>query len=183
MCHSEIFGTFFVRILRRISPFQRSAALGGPFFCARFLGGLIQASARSAKRWLIDCLSWCGPMEKLNSIAALPMAEIGLASWYPSLSVLPALCAVGLNVWSLWQGSTFWLIRLSILWGVGQCVQLQRFNRCKYQNYLWFYPVLIVATIAWFSTSPSGVEMYWAFGLTLLAVAEHINHYHVQYDR
>ena len=31
----------------------------------------------------------------------------------------------------------------------------------------------------WYSTPPSVVEVYWAFGLTLLAVAEHINYYHV----
>ena len=36
MCQSENFWHIVVGILRRISPFQRSAALGGPFFCALF---------------------------------------------------------------------------------------------------------------------------------------------------
>lgn len=143
---------------------------------------MIQASATSTKRRLIDRLSWYGPMERLNAIAVLPLLGIGLASWFPSWSVLPVLYSVGLNVWLLWQGSAYWLIKLKILRGesVDQCVELKRFNRWKHQNLLWFYPMLILAPIAWYSTPPSVVEVYWAFGLTLLAVAEHINYYHVQ---
>jgi hypothetical protein len=40
--------------------------------------------------------------------------------------------------------------------------------------------MLILAPIAWYSTPPSVVEVYWEFGLTLLAVAKHINYYDVQ---
>ena len=36
MCQSENFWHIVVGILRRISPFQRSAALGGPFFVHYF---------------------------------------------------------------------------------------------------------------------------------------------------
>ena len=182
MCQSENYWHIVVGILRRISPFQRSAALGGPFFYALIFGAMIQASASATKRRLISRLSWYGPMERLNAMAILPLLGIGLASWFPSWSVLPVLYAVGLNVWLLWQGSTYWLIKLKILQGesVDQCVELKRFNRWRHQNLLGFYPMLILAPIVWYSTPPSVVEVYWAFGLTLLAVAEHINYYHVQ---
>ena len=117
MCQSENYRHIIVGILRRISPFQRSAALGGPFFCVVIFGGIFQASATLTKRRLIDRLSWYSLMERFNAMAVLPLRGIGLPSWLPSWSVLPVFYAVGLNVWLLWRGSAYRLIKLKVLYG------------------------------------------------------------------
>ena len=67
MCQSENFWHIIVGILRRISPFQRSAALGGPFFILHFF--IEKMSTRKALEcWLVSflrralgsykCLKW-----------------------------------------------------------------------------------------------------------------------------
>ena len=78
---------------------------------------------------------------------------------------------------------SFWLLKLTILRGgtVDEQAELYRVKRRVHQNSLWYYPMLFLDPFVWYTPHPSVVGAYWAFGLTLLAVAKQINYNHVQF--
>jgi hypothetical protein len=112
----------------------------------------------------------------------LPAMAIFLSRYLERPLGFFSIASAGLVAWILWQGATYWWLKLQAVKSDSEIQHLRRFETLKRVNWalIGLLPILLMVNGLISSFFRSGLDFVVGLGFYVLAALEQINYYHIQ---